>query len=68
MMTAPTAIDPSKVLLKPEEAAKVLSIGRTVLYSLVRSGEVESVKIGHLRRFRRCDLENYAAQLKTAAI
>lgn len=67
-MTAPTVIDPTKLLLKPTEAATVLGIGRTMLYSLVKTGEVESVKVGNLRRFRRCDLETYAAQLKPTAI
>ncbi|GAA1381361.1 helix-turn-helix domain-containing protein [Catellatospora chokoriensis] len=62
-MTTPTAIDPSKLLLKPEEAAAVLSIGRTSLYALVREGLIESVQVGRLRRFRRGDLETYVAQL-----
>jgi excisionase family DNA binding protein len=33
-----------------EEAANRLGVGRTVMYSLVSSGAVESVRIGRLRR------------------
>lgn len=62
-MSNPVAIDPSKLLLKPEEAAVVLGIGRTTLYDLLRNGEIASVQVGKLRRFRRTDLETYVAQL-----
>ena len=33
-----------------EEAADRLGVGRTVMYALVSSGAVESVRIGRLRR------------------
>jgi excisionase family DNA binding protein len=33
-----------------EEAADRLGVGRTLMYSLVSSGAVESVRIGRLRR------------------
>lgn len=62
-MTTPTAIDPSKLLLKVEEAAALLGIGRTLLYELMREGQIRSVQVGRLRRLRRADLETYAAQL-----
>ncbi|MER6334888.1 excisionase family DNA-binding protein [Streptomyces sp. NPDC001034] len=44
------AIDPTLVLLTVEEAARRLQIGRTVCYRLIRSGELESITVGHLRR------------------
>ncbi|MES9606174.1 excisionase family DNA-binding protein [Actinomadura sp. NPDC000929] len=44
----PTANDTD--LLTVEEAAKRLRIGRTKMYALIASGEVESVTIGTLRR------------------
>ncbi|GAA3851143.1 helix-turn-helix domain-containing protein [Streptomyces lannensis] len=44
------AVDPSLVLLTVEEAARRLQIGRTVCYRLIRSGELESITVGHLRR------------------
>lgn len=38
-----------KIFYRPAEAARVLSIGRTRLYDLMRTGEVESVKVGASR-------------------
>lgn len=45
---APTSSLP--LVLTVEEAAQRLGIGRTVMYALVSSGAVESVRIGRLRR------------------
>jgi excisionase family DNA binding protein len=56
-MTAP------KLLLTVEEAAEQLGIGRTLMYALIRAGEVGSVHIGRLRRVRPTDLETYTARL-----
>jgi excisionase family DNA binding protein len=39
-----------KLLLRPEEAAEVLSIGRSRLYELIGRGELASVRIGTSRR------------------
>ncbi|MFD7877604.1 excisionase family DNA-binding protein [Streptomyces sp. NPDC059766] len=44
------AVDPSLVLLTVEEAARRLSVGRTTCFALIRSGELESITVGHLRR------------------
>ena len=38
------------LVLTVEEAADRLGVGRTVMYTLVSSGAVESVRIGRLRR------------------
>ena len=38
------------LLLTPEEAARRLSLARSTLYSLVLTGEIESLKIGRSRR------------------
>ncbi|WP_460067451.1 helix-turn-helix domain-containing protein [Streptomyces sp. YKOK-I1] len=43
-------VDSTLVLLTVEEAARRLQIGRTVCYRLIRSGELESIDIGRLRR------------------
>jgi len=42
--------DSSVVLLTVEEAARRLRIGRTVCYRLISSGQLESIRIGNLRR------------------
>ncbi|MGW5332458.1 helix-turn-helix domain-containing protein [Streptomyces bauhiniae] len=50
--TAPPteAADQAAVLLTVEEAARCLRIGRTTCYTLIRTGELESLTIGGLRR------------------
>lgn len=39
-----------QLLLRPEEAAKALGVGRSTVFELIRAGELRSVKIGKLRR------------------
>jgi excisionase family DNA binding protein len=39
-----------RLLLRPEEAARALSISRTRIYELMASGRLRSVKIGRSRR------------------
>ena len=58
-----TSATPTKLLLTVEEAAQHLGVGRTLMYSLIGSGTVESVTIGRLRRVRPVDLARYADAL-----
>lgn len=51
------------LLVNPEEAARVLGIGRTRTYALIASGELQSVKLGRARRIPRTALEDYVARL-----
>jgi excisionase family DNA binding protein len=44
------AIDTTLVLLTVEEAARRLQIGRTTCFKLIRTGELESIPVGNLRR------------------
>ncbi|MFG2137090.1 excisionase family DNA-binding protein [Streptomyces sp. NPDC048650] len=44
------AVDSTLVLLTVEEAARRLSIGRTTCFALIRTGALESLLVGHLRR------------------
>jgi len=39
-----------KVLVSVDEAAALLSVGRTTLYELVMRGEILSLKLGRVRR------------------
>ena len=41
---------PDELLLTVEEAARRLQLGRTLLYRLISSGDLESVTVGRLRR------------------
>jgi excisionase family DNA binding protein len=54
---------PERVLLTVEEAAERLHIGKTKTYALVKSGEIESVLIGRLRRIPIDAINAYAARL-----
>lgn len=55
------------MLLTPEAAAYQLSISRTALFSLLKAGELESVKIGASRRIPREALARYVEQLRAAS-
>jgi excisionase family DNA binding protein len=50
-------------LLTVEQAAKRLSIGRTTMFALLKSGDILSVRIGRLRRVPVRALDAFAAQL-----
>jgi len=52
------------VLLTVEEAARRLRIGRTLVYQLISSGKLESVKVGRLRRVPAECLPAYVATLR----
>lgn len=54
----------SAVLLTPEVAAERLACGRTKVYELIRSGDLESVKVGRLRRIPEDALDAYVAKLR----
>jgi excisionase family DNA binding protein len=46
-MSAPRT---ARLLLTVEETAEVLHIGRSKVFDLIRCGDLDSVKIGRLRR------------------
>ena len=56
--------EPTGELLTVEEAARRLRIGRSLLYRLIASGELESVKVGRLRRVPAECLPEYVAALR----
>ncbi|MET7714662.1 excisionase family DNA-binding protein [Streptomyces sp. NPDC005407] len=58
--------DPTLALLKVEEAARRLRIGRTKCFSLIGSGELESVMVGGLRRVPADAVPEYVTRLRTA--
>jgi excisionase family DNA binding protein len=53
-----------RLLLTPDEAAAVLSIGRSKLYELLRAGVVPSVRIGACRRIAAADLSEVVLKLR----
>ncbi len=52
------------LLLTAEQAAARLGIGRTRMFGLIASGEVESVKIGSSRRVPEAALIEYVNRLR----
>ncbi|MCA1605419.1 MAG: helix-turn-helix domain-containing protein [Acidobacteria bacterium] len=54
-------------MLSVEAAATQLSIGRTTMYALLKTGAIESVRVGRLRRVPASALTDYVARLANAA-
>jgi excisionase family DNA binding protein len=53
-------------LLTVEEVAKILRVGKTMVYAIMAAGNLPSVTIGRCRRFRRSDVYAYIASLEAA--
>lgn len=56
-----------RLLLIPEDAAKIIGVGRTTLYELLRTGAIESVRIGRARRIPADALDDYVNRLRADA-
>jgi excisionase family DNA binding protein len=52
-----------QLLVTPEEAARRLSLGRTTIYELMSSGELQSVNIGRCRRVPVSSLSLFVTRL-----
>ncbi len=48
-----------KLLIKPMEAARMLSIGKTTIYELLATGEIPSIHIGRSIRIPAKALEEW---------
>jgi excisionase family DNA binding protein len=55
----PTAAAP--LLVTPKEGQRLLSLGQTKLYGLIKSGKLEIVKIGRATRIKRASLDALVA-------
>ncbi|MFD9890946.1 excisionase family DNA-binding protein [Amycolatopsis sp. NPDC059027] len=64
MEPAPRALPP-RLLLTVEEAADYLGIGRTLMFALIKDGEIETVQIHRLRRVPREAVDDYASRLRS---
>ncbi len=53
------------LLLRPEEVAEYLGIGRSKVYELMRDGTLESIRIGACRRVPRAAVEAYVERLRS---
>lgn len=52
-----------QLLVTPEEAARRLSLGRTTIYELMASGELQSVSVGRCRRVPVSELRSFVERL-----
>ncbi len=55
------------LLLTTEEAAQLLSIGRTQVFALLSTGDLESVRVGRLRRIPFDACVAFVEQLRRAS-
>jgi excisionase family DNA binding protein len=55
------------LLVRPEDAAHVLGVGRTKVYELMRSGALRSVRLDGLRRVPVAALVEFVARLEADA-
>ncbi len=55
------------LLLRPEEAARLLGVGRTTVFELIASGALSSVRIGRLRRVPYAACLTFIDDLQVAA-
>ncbi|HEV2377904.1 MAG TPA: excisionase family DNA-binding protein [Streptosporangiaceae bacterium] len=51
-----------------EEAADLLGIGRTFMFQLIGTGEVESIKIGKLRKIPHDAIDGYIKRLRAEQV
>lgn len=58
----PGQVIPAPLLLRVEEAARMLSLSRTTIYLLMESGELPSIKCGSARRIPRTALDEWIAR------
>jgi excisionase family DNA binding protein len=66
---APVALEDQmdKLLLTPVEAARALGIGRSTVYELMQTGQLESVRIGACRRVPAEAVHTFLLHLRRAA-
>jgi excisionase family DNA binding protein len=55
------------ILVRPEEAARMLRVSRSAIYALMQDGELPSITIGSRRRIPRAALDDYVTRRLAAA-
>jgi excisionase family DNA binding protein len=55
---------PRRLAYSVEEAADLLGIGRTFMFHLVATGQIESFKIGSRRKIHRDAIDGYLSRLR----
>lgn len=55
---------PERLVYSVEEAADILGIGRTFMFQLVTTGQIDSFKIGSRRKIHRDAIDRYLDHLR----
>jgi excisionase family DNA binding protein len=55
-------VDGDRLLYSVTEAARLLGVGRTYMFHIIAAGEIESIKLGKLRKIPRDALGRYVDQ------
>ncbi len=56
---------PERLVYSVDEAAELLGMGRTYMFHLVATGEIESFKIGKMRKIPREAIDGYVERLRS---
>ena len=56
-----------RLLLKPSEVGQALGIGRSLVYELIRQGEIPSVRVGRCIRVQRASLDKWIVDHEKAS-
>jgi excisionase family DNA binding protein len=56
-----------KLAFTVEEVADLLSIGRSKVFELLRTGQLGSMKLGHRRVITQLDLDEFIVQMRADA-
>lgn len=54
--------EPEPLMVRPDQAAKLLSVGRNVMFTLLASGAIRSIKLGHSRLVPVSELRRWIAE------
>ena len=61
-MTQPKSATDLPLLLRAEEAAKLLSLGRSTVFQMLATGELPAVRVGRAVRVPRAALEQWVRE------
>ena len=64
LQVAPSPREPA-LLLKVEDAARLLGVGRTTFFELISQGRIQTVRVGRRRLVVRAGLERFVEEISS---
>ena len=61
-LAPPIVYAPEPLMVKPLDAARLIGVGKNVLYQLLASGSIRSIKLGHSRLVPVSELRRWIAE------